>query len=260
MDRLILLSLDVEEFDTALEYGHMIPLEEQIAVSKAGLEPVLDVFEKRKSAATFFTTCVYALHEKEQIRQMTGRHEIASHGYHHGTFEDADLAKSKSVLEEITGKPIRGFRRARMAATDRKPIAAAGYAYNTSENPTWIPGRYNNFFKERRPYLADGLVNIPASVTPIVRFPLFWLSFKNFPMWMIKLATSRVLASDGAVNLYFHPWEFADLSGYRVPGYVKRHSGKALVDRLDEYVGWLGHQGRFATFGEYEQVIRASKK
>jgi peptidoglycan/xylan/chitin deacetylase (PgdA/CDA1 family) len=187
---------------------------------------------------------------------MAQKHEVASHGYQHGSLLEGDLAKSKATLEEITGKEIRGFRRARMAATDQGPIVAAGYGYNTSENPTWIPGRYNNFFKTRTPYQKDGLINIPASVTPVIRFPLFWLSFKNFPLWMIKAATRRVLARDGAVNLYYHPWEFAPLDQYRMPGYVKRLAGRPLVDKLDEYVQWLKGEGRFGTFGEYERELR----
>jgi hypothetical protein len=33
----------------------------------------------------------------------------------------------------------------------------------------------------------------------------------------------------------FHPWEFIDLSGFRLPFYIKRNSGKNLEKMLDEY-------------------------
>jgi peptidoglycan/xylan/chitin deacetylase (PgdA/CDA1 family) len=262
----ILLSFDVEEFDTPLEYGHAISEEEQFRVSLQGLLDILALLERTQVTATFFTTANFAVHHPDLVRQIAIRHEVASHGFFHGTFADADLARSKAELERITGQPVVGFRRARMAATGQRPILDAGYRYNSSENPTWIPGRYNHFFDSRRPYYFEDLLNIPASVTPLVRFPLFWLSFKNFPLAAVKLASRWTLQADGCLNLYFHPWEFSDLSSYRVPRYVKRIDGQALADRLERYIRWLrklgaGHDragSQFMTFRDYDAFYRAA--
>ena len=69
----------------------------------------------------------------------------------------------------------------------KKEIFLAGYTYNSSINPTYLPGRYNNFDKPRTYYKQDGVWQIPASVSPLIRFPLFWLSFHNLPLWIYKL-------------------------------------------------------------------------
>src|SRR6185436_18968456 len=124
-----------------------------------------------------------------------------------GDLKPGDLETSRASLAAVSGLRVMGFRRARMAATDPAAVARAGYLYNASENPTWIPGRYNRFFAARRARIertaAGDLVHIPASVTPLIRIPLFWLAFKNLPVGVFRGATRWVLAGDPAMNTYF---------------------------------------------------------
>lgn len=80
---------------------------------------------------------------------MTEGHEVASHGYYHSDFKVEHLTQSKLALENISGTEVTGFRMARMMPVDEAEIAKAGYEYNSSINPTWLPGRYNNFDKPR---------------------------------------------------------------------------------------------------------------
>jgi peptidoglycan/xylan/chitin deacetylase (PgdA/CDA1 family) len=254
--RFILLSFDVEEFDTPSEYGQDLSGTDQVKVSAEGLDRVMDLLGRMGVRATLFTTAHYALHQPEQIRSVAAGHEVASHGFAHGSFTEQDPSRSKAVLEELAGARVCGFRRPRMQETDKSLLRGAGYTYDSSEHPTWIPGRYNNFFKRRTAYLADGLLTIPASVTPLIRFPLFWLSFKNFPLAVIQRASSRVLEADGYLNVYYHSWEFADLRPFRLPGYIRRIDGAALLDRLDRYVRWLKDRGEFVTCAEFEAWFR----
>jgi hypothetical protein len=254
----ILLSFDVEEFDMPLEYGQAIPEEEQMRVSAGGLQRILELLDRTGVRATFFTTANFARHHEEFIRRIAAGHEIASHGYIHAALHEGDLARSKAELERITGAPVVGFRRAKMAPTDEQSLVQAGYRYDSSENPTWIPGRYNHFFAPRKPFLRQGLLHIPASATPLVRFPLFWLSFKNFPLGVIKAASRWVLASSPCLNLYYHPWEFADLQPYRLPRYAKQMDGTALLGRLERYVRWLRPRGNFVTFAEFDAQFRGA--
>ncbi|MFN8352898.1 MAG: polysaccharide deacetylase family protein [Spirosomataceae bacterium] len=249
--RKILLTFDVEEFDTAVEYNNMIELPEQLEVSTRGMVLIKEVLEHQKVPATLFVTANYALHYQELIKEMSGQHEVASHGYWHGTFEPADLASSKKVLEEITGKTVTGFRRARMMPVDENDLIAAGYTYNSSLNPTFLPGRYNHLDKPKLPFVKNKILNIPASVSPTLRLPLFWLSFKNFPMWLYKQLSVNTLREHGFLNIYFHPWEFTDLSSYQMPDYVRRYSKDVLIKRLDEYITWLKTQGEFVTMGQF---------
>lgn len=256
--RLALLSFDAEEFDIPLEYGGTVTEDEQFAVGKRGLDAVAGLVDRLGIPATFFVTAAFAERYTGEIRRLAERHEIASHGLRHTGFEDADLASSREVIGRITGTPVLGFRRARFAPTDHARILAAGYRYNSSENPIWLPGRYNNFFGPRCPYHSGALLNIPLSAVPIVRFPLFWLAFKNAPMPVYRAATALTLAADGHAAFCFHPWEFADLRGYSLPGYVARPDGQALLVRLEQFLVWLKGRATFATFADFAQWRRTS--
>ena len=259
--RAILFTVDVEEFDTAVEFGHPIPLSEQVAVSTRGLRLLADCFEGVGARTTLFTTANYALHEPELIRSLSRNHEIASHGYYHTTFEPADLLTSRLALEELLQQPVTGFRRARMGFVDPSDVQQAGYAYNSSLHPTWVPGRYNHWGDPRHPFQESGVWQIPASVTPTLRLPLFWLSLKNFPFTLYKQLCRHTLQADGFLNLYVHPWEFTDLSAYKkIPVYVRRHSRDKLLDRVDKLLHYLKPLGEFQTMGEFVQTLAVNQR
>ncbi len=254
--KLALLSFDVEQFDIVTEYGIEMDVDKQFEIGRTGLATVLELLDKHNAPATFFITAEFAKRFPRLTRSITervgGRHEIASHGFTHGELEKGHLADSRAALEQITGQPVRGFRRARMAPTDPHAVAGAGYTYNASENPIWLPGRYNHFFEPRKPYVvgttSGPLVQIPASATPLVRVPLFWLAFKNLPFAVTKLASRWTLAADGALNTYFHPWEFTDIDAYELPKVVKAISGEALLARLAAYIRWLQDRAELSTY------------
>nr|WP_293841966.1 polysaccharide deacetylase family protein [uncultured Arsenicibacter sp.] len=251
-DRFLLFTVDVEEFDTAVEFGHAISLDEQIAVSTRGLSLLADRLDALSVPATLFTTANYALHEPDLIVRLSKQHEIASHGYFHTTFEPADLATSKEALEKLTGQRVMGFRKARMGAVDVMDVAHAGYVYNSSLHPTYLPGRYNHWGKPCRPFLEKSVLQIPASVTPTLRIPLFWLSLKNFPFGVYRQLCLQTLRRFGFLNLYVHPWEFTDLSDYvKIPDYVRRHSRDLLLERVEQLLRFLQPHGEYDTMANY---------
>lgn len=254
---MILLSFDIEEFDMPLEYGKTIDFNEQIAISKAGTKTILEILRKNNIKATFFSTVVFAQNATEIMQEIVnGGHEIASHTYYHSKFEIVDLKNSKEALEQQTGQKITGFRMPRMQPVDEKEIYKAGYTYNSSINPTYLPGRYNNFNKPRTYYYESGVLQIPASVTPIVRFPLFWLSFHNLNLKLYLWLARWTLKTDGYLNIYFHPWEFTDLDQkdkYNFPGYVSKNSGDKMEARLDSFI--IKMKKRKHPFGTFQEFI-----
>jgi hypothetical protein len=142
----------------------------------------------------------------------------------------------------------------RLAPVSKKLIKEAGYLYDASLNPTWLPGRYNYFNQPRTLFRKEDLWIMPSSVTPHLRIPLFWLAFKNLPLSIIKQYSRQVLKKDNYISLYFHPWEYADLSAYKtMPAYTRRSSGKALLDKLAEYLNWLKTMGNFSTMHNFIQ-------
>ncbi len=252
MTKLVLLSFDVEEFDAPQEYGQVLPATTQFETSLNGLQAILDLLKRLNIRATFFTTANFALQYPSLIRAIASHHEIASHGFYHSSFKVADLYKSRETLETIVQTPVIGFRMARLQKVDDRNIARAGYTYNSSVNPTYIPGRYNNFFTQRTAHYSHHLLNIPVSVTPLIRFPLFWLSFKNLPLPLYQVASWLTLKTDHYLSLYFHPWEFTDLSTFSLPGYMKRYSGQPMIQRLERYLVDLQSKASFITYAEFK--------
>lgn len=243
---MVLLSFDIEEFDMPFEYHKTISFEDQISISTEGTTRILDLLLKHKLKATFFSTVVFAKNAPQIIERIIAEgHELASHGYYHSEFKDEHLLESKSALEELSGQTINGYRMPRMMPVNETEIQKAGYIYNSSINPTWLPGRYNNRHISRTHFYQNGVLQLPASVSPFTRFPLFWLSFHNLPLWFYKHLLYRTYQKDGYLNIYFHPWEFTDLrdkARFGFPGYVSKNTGKEMISRMDHLMQWINRK------------------
>ncbi|GGG99522.1 MULTISPECIES: polysaccharide deacetylase family protein [Pedobacter] len=255
---MVLLSFDIEEFDMPFEYGKDISFEDQIAISRAGTIAILDILDKYEIKATFFCTVTFAENIPDLIKRITETgHELASHGYYHSDFKPEHLLQSKLKLQELSGKEITGYRMARMMPVDEKEIEKAGYAYNTSINPTYLPGRYNNFNISRTHFIKDNVLQIPASVSPVVRFPLFWLSFHNLPLSIYKTLASWTYKKDKYLNIYFHPWEFTDLNDFErfgFPAYVRKNTGIKMIERMELLIAWMKRKNY--PFGTFQAFIK----
>ena len=250
----VLLSFDVEEFDLPKEHGAEISLEEGIAFSKSGLERILEVLDDTDVRATFFCTGNFARQEPEILRQMQkAGHEIACHGVDHFEPKETDVRESKKIIEKVIKSGVQGYRQPRMQKIDYGEMKKYGYVYDSSVNPAFIPGRYNHLNTPRKPFFKSGIVEIPTSVATFMRVPLFWLALHLFPerlyFWFVKMSLKKT----GYFTTYFHPWEFGELGKFkRVPGYIKKNSGKKLVARLRRLILKLQKNGcEFCTYGEF---------
>ncbi len=250
----VLLSFDVEEFDMPLEYGQQVSESQQMQTGYEGFKVTMDIIDSLSVPATLFTTANFADHFREDIRGIKSHHELASHTYYHSRFKNEDLLSSKKRLEEISGRKVKGLRMPRMRAVEMNDVKAAGYSYDSSINPTWVLGRYNNLKLPRIIYTQEGMLRLPASVSATFRIPLFWLSFKNFPYSLFLNWTKAAIKKDGYVCLYFHPWEFVDLSAYKIPNYTKRLAGKPLQERLKRLITDLKKEYPFMTIENYLQT------
>lgn len=253
---MILLSFDIEEFDMPFEYQKEITFEDQISISRKGTTIILDLLKKHNIKATFFSTVVFAKEVPDLIKRIIEEgHELASHTYYHSDFKIEHLKKSKEALEALSGSEIIGFRMPRMYPVDEKEIEKAGYLYNSSINPTYLPGRYNHFDKPRTYFKLENVWQIPASVSPIIRFPLFWLSFHNLPLGFYKFLAKWTYKKDSYLNIYFHPWEFTDLNQkerFNFPNYVSKNTGDLMTNRLDNFISWaIENKYSFGTFKNF---------
>lgn len=257
----VLLSFDVEEFDLPREHGVEISLEDGLRVSTEGMKRILEVLDETGVKATFFCTGNFAEGRPELIHTIVkGGHEVACHGVDHFNPVKSDVEKSKIIVEKVAGVKVRGYRQPRMQKIDYAELKRCGYKYDSSVNPAFIPGRYNNLKVPRKPFMKGGVLEIPVSVATLMRVPMFWLALHLFPKKFYYRLAGMCLKRDGYFATYFHPWEFADLNGFSVvPGYIKKNSGVKLKKRLHGLIDDLKKSGNeFMTYGEFEKNL--SKK
>lgn len=258
--RKILLSFDIEEFEMPREYGDPIPFEKQIEISHKGTILILDLLHKYNIKATFYTTANFATHAKDIVHRIVDEgHELASHGYVHDHFEPLHLKMSKDILEDISQVTVKGYRMARMMPVPEVEVYKAGYVYNSSINPTFLPGRYNKLNEPRTFFYRENVLQLPASVTPFMRFPLFWISFHNLPLSIYFCLASRTIKKDGYLNTYFHPWEFMDIGPkkkYNFPFYITNNTDTKMVERFEKFIQWGLQKGyHFVRTSDFVETI-----
>lgn len=255
---MILLSFDTEEFDLPREHGVEIDMNTSMEVSKYGTERILDILKDNQVRATFFITGNFAEHAPNLVKRIVDEgHEVACHGVDHFVPKETDVQESKKIVERIAKVKTFGYRQPRMFPVSDQEIKNAGFIYNSSLNPAFIPGRYMHITSPRTFFMKDNVLQIPTSVSPILRFPLFWLSNHVLPCklyyWLIK----RTLKHDGYFNTYMHPWEFYPLNKHpewKSQKIIVMNSGEKLQKRLDMLIKELKKTG--IPFGTYIQFAK----
>lgn len=109
------MTVDLEDYYCDLPISAWNKYESRVVKTT---KTILDLFEKYKVSATFFTIGYIAEKHPELIEEVVSRgHEIASHGYSHPNIKkmnekdfESDLKRSLEVLEKISGEKISGFR------------------------------------------------------------------------------------------------------------------------------------------------------
>lgn len=255
----VMLSFDTEEFDIPREQGKIIPLEEKIRVSEEGTNRILNLLKAEGVHSTFFCTTTLLLNAPKLAERIINEgHEMASHGCDHGDPLPEHVIESKKILEKEFGVQIHGYRQPRMFAVDDLVLKREGYSYNSSINPAFIPGRYMHLRVSRVPFMKESVMQIPASVTPWFRFPLFWLSAHHLPSWLYEALVKRTLRHDGSFNTYFHPWEFVKIlhvPEYGVPYIIGHNAGEPMQRRLRHLIQTLKAEGaEFITYYEFAKT------
>ena len=110
-----IMTVDLEDHFCDLPFNVWKNYESRIEITT---KTILDLFDKHKIQATFFTVGFIAEQHPELIEEVVSRgHEIASHSYSHPNLKEitkehfeSDLIKSIESLKKISGEKILGFR------------------------------------------------------------------------------------------------------------------------------------------------------
>lgn len=248
----ILLTWDVEEYDLPADFGSRPLPDEGVERGCQIWQEWLALSEGWNFPGTTFCTARLAQSCPTLLRETAQRgHEVASHGWCHRTGADLQLSASRTLLQDLSGQQVLGFRSPRLKNMEKVEITQAGFRYDASLNPTWIPGRYDHRREPRRPFQIGPLWEVPAAVLPGIRFPLFWASFHILPLPIYLALCAQVLQHDGLLCLYFHPWELSSLSEPNLPRWLTRRPQEERIKRMGKLCLALQRLGRFMSIANY---------
>jgi polysaccharide deacetylase family protein (PEP-CTERM system associated) len=209
-------------------------------------DAVLALFAEHNVRATFFTLGWVA----ERYPALIGRivaagHELASHGLAHHRADSqspeqfrADVRRTKKILEDCGGAPVKGYRAASFSIGRSnlwafEVLAEEGYAYSSSVYPV----RHDLYGMPEAPRFPFR----PIDGQRFREFPITTARFSGrnlpcggggyfrlLPYAISRYAIGKVHREDSRpVVFYFHPWEID-------PGQPRR-SDAPLKSRLRHY-------------------------
>ncbi len=222
------MSVDVEDYFQVSAFEKHIPHADWDRFEcrvEANTHRILDLFSEYECKATFFTLGWIAERYPGIVKRIVAEgHELASHGYEHIRVTQQnreqfskDVLRTKAILEDIGGTPVRGYRAASYSiGRDNlwalEVLQETGHAYSSSIYPI----RHDLYGMPEAPRFAhhiNGLDILEIPVTTIElrgnKFPCGGGGyFRLFPYRLSKWALGHVNRTDGQpCNFYFHPWE-----------------------------------------------------
>ncbi len=224
-----ILSVDVEdwfhilELDSTPDFEDWSRLESRVERNQRKL---LDLFEAADTRATFFFLGWIGEQFPDLVRETHRRgHEVACHGYAHRLVHtqtrDAfseDIKRAKSILEEVIGDRVNGYRAPGFSITRSTPwafdcIAEAGFEYDASV----FPGSHGHGGMENAlmgPYCIESgngtLLEFPISMVNfhVARMCFFGGGYLRLFPYSVVRAMSRVVNRTGRPVIYYiHPRE-----------------------------------------------------
>jgi polysaccharide deacetylase family protein (PEP-CTERM system associated) len=229
---------------------------------------ILEILAGQEARATFFILGWVAERQPGLIRRIAEQgHEIASHGYGHDLLYNlspdefrADVSRCKSILEDLTGQQVRGYRAPSFSITDwAVPILQdLGFVYDSSVFPTVAHDRYGKLagVDAGRPILElrPGFYEVCISCLPVGNRGLPWGGggyFRMIPYGPWQAGVRKILAGGTPYVFYIHPWELDPgqprLSGL---GRVNRFRHYVNLDRSESRLRALVSDFRWQTIGQ----------
>jgi len=240
---------------------------------------VLEMLDEFGITATFFILGWVAERVPALVREIHARgHEVACHGYGHELIYSigpvafrSDIRRAKSVLEDLTGAPVQGYRAPSYSITGKSMWALdilieEGFRYDSSIFPVYHD-TYGVPDAPRFPHLIERssgcLTEFPLTTFPIrlgqkeYRLPIAGGGYlRLLPCELIRRGIQSINTRERQpAVLYFHPWEI-DPGQPRIKAGFKSRFRHYL--NLDKTESKLRHLMQGLEFGTLAQVLALS--
>jgi len=267
------LSFDVEEYFQVSNFARTVtPADWDRFPSRveASTERVLHLLDEHGTRATFFVLGWIAERHPELVRRIAATgNEIASHGWDHRLVYDmtpeafrADVARTKGLLEDLSGRAVLGYRAPSFSITPRSAwafavLAEVGYRYDSSVFPVRHP-RYGWRSSPTDPHVREAgegrtLHEFPPLTLRVLgaRLPAAGGAYlRIFPPALVHLALRKAERRGVPGVVYAHPWEL-DPDQPRIPcglGVRVRHYRN--LERMESRLRALLRVFSFTTLAE----------
>ena len=235
---------------------------------ESDLRATLRVFSNLKIKGTFFILGSL-LKERPNILNeiLKDGHEAGMHAYNHDMhrgeveFED-DVRKGMEVFQKMGHSP-KGYRHPYFNISPNKmDVLREFFEYDASLVPSLpIPGHYGSPFASTKPYIHQGLVELPLSVFPYLRLPAAtgWY-LRNLGYTYIKTILKYSLKRLGVAIICLHTWEFIEKPALQgVPKHVFKNTGEPVERMLTDIVEYCKEQDTdFLTCYQYCGILKKS--
>lgn len=223
---------------------------------ESNIDRLLDLFAAASVRATFFTLGWIAERHPAMVRRIAAAgHELASHGYDHrradrlgaGELRE-DLGRSKRLIEDIAGYPVRGYRAPTFSIGpgnmwSYEILESVGYAYSSSLYPI-RHDLYGSPDAPRFPFRPGGgrLWEMPMSTRRVLgrNYPCAGGGYFRLLPYRLSRGNLRSvnLAERQPCIFYFHPWEIdaeqPRLRGLKLRSRVRHYTNlPAMAGRLE---------------------------
>jgi polysaccharide deacetylase family protein (PEP-CTERM system associated) len=271
------LTVDVEDYFQVAALAEAVDRQDWPTMEyrvEANTDRLLELFEQRDVKATFFTLGWVAERSPDLVRRIQkAGHEIASHGYSHqlvynqtpDVFRE-ETRKSKQILEDITGEPIKGYRAASYSITAKSRwaldiLCEEGFTWDSSIFPVHHD-RYGMPGTPHQPYLLEApeggtLKEFPLSTCPVgnYRMPIAGGGyFRLYPYALSRWGLGKINRAGQPFIFYLHPWEI-DTGQPRLK--VKAFSRFRHYNNLDKCMNRLERLLTDFEFGSVSDVMNA---
>jgi peptidoglycan/xylan/chitin deacetylase (PgdA/CDA1 family) len=196
-----------------------------------GLPALLDLLDRERVPATFFTTGQVARRFPSAVSAIVNRgHELGCHGDTHASFATMTPGEASAEIARATGTlrafgPVHAFRAPylQFPRTFLPFLVQSRYRIDSSEGRHKRPGV--------RVVTESGIVRIPASIT------------SSTLRWPARLRDALLTRLADPVVLFVHPWEFVDLRGERLRFDCRFRTGDAALRCLMSAIDLLRSRG-----------------
>jgi polysaccharide deacetylase family protein (PEP-CTERM system associated) len=253
------VTIDLEDYYQVSAFAHDIAVDHWDTFASRienNTAKLLSIFDDLDAKATFFTLGWVAKKYPKLIREIADQgHEIACHSnVHRSVYEMTaeefrqDSLQAKQLLEDVTGKIVRGYRAPSFSITGNslwafEVLAELGFSYDSSI----FPIKHPNYGWPRAPRFPFTINTASGSITEFpmstlqlgaIRAPIGGGAYlRLLPYWYTRWGIRHINKSeDRSACFYLHPWEL-DSEQPRMAG--------SLSARLRHYFGLQGVESKF---------------